>query len=174
MPAAIAYEDAVDLLDSDHKLVQKLFLQYETLREFGAPAADRQKLAERICAALTVHTQIEEEIFYPAVREATGDNALLDHAEHEHQEAKDLIARIQGMGAEDEGYDDCVQQLAQAIMMHVMEERERVFLEARYSPLDLRGLAVTLYERKQELKSAAGGMSELPVEKTPEQIEEHA
>jgi hemerythrin superfamily protein len=174
MPAAIAYEDAVDLLDSDHKLVQKLFLQYETLREFGAPAADRQKLAERICAALTVHTQIEEEIFYPAVREATGDNALLDHAEHEHQEAKDLIARIQGMGAEDEGYDDCVRELFQAIMSHVMEERERVFLEARYSALDLRGLAVELYERKQELKSADGGMPELPVEKTPEQIEEHA
>ena len=55
-----------------------------------------------------------------------------------------------------------------------MEERERVFLEARYSPLDLRGLAVKLYERKQELKSAAGGMPELPAEKTPEQIEEHA
>jgi hemerythrin superfamily protein len=174
MPTDIAYEDAVDLLDSDHKLVQKLFIQYETLKEFGAPAADRQKLAERICAALTVHAQIEEEIFYPAVREATGDDALLDHAEQEHQEAKDLIARIQGMSPEDEGYDDCVKQLAEAIMSHVMEERERVFLEARYSSLDLRGLAVELYERKQELKSADGGMPDLPVEKTPEQIEEHA
>ncbi len=174
MPTAIAYEDAVDLLDADHKLVQKLFIQYETLREFGAPAADRQMLAERICAEIGVHAQIEEEIFYPAVREATGDNALLDHAEQEHQEAKDLIARIQGMSAEDEGYDDCVKQLAQAIMSHVMEERERVFLEARYSPLDLRGLAVELYERKQALKSAEGGMPELPVETTPEQIEEHA
>ena len=60
MPTAIAYEDAVDLLDSDHKLVQKLFIQYQTLHEFGAQAADRQKLAERICAALGVHTQIEE------------------------------------------------------------------------------------------------------------------
>lgn len=174
MPSTIAYEDAVDLLDGDHKLVQKLFIQYRTLHEFGAPAAERQKLAERICAALSVHTQIEEEIFYPAVREATGDEALLDHAEQEHQEAKDLMARIQGMSAEDGGYDDCVTQLAQAIMSHVMEERERVFLEARYSALDLRGLAVTLYERKQELKSAAGGMPELPVEMTPEQIEEHA
>ncbi len=174
MPTAIAYEDAVDLLDADHKLVQKLFIQYETLREFGAPAADRQMLAERICAEIGVHAQIEEEIFYPAVREATGDNALLDHAEQEHQEAKDLIARIQGMSAEDEGYDDCVKKLAQAIMSHVMEERERVFLEARYSPLDLRGLAVELYERKQALKSAEGGMPELPVETTPEQIEEHA
>jgi hemerythrin superfamily protein len=174
MPTAIAYEDAVDLLDGDHKLVQKLFIQYETLREFGAPPADRQMLAQRICAELGVHTQIEEEIFYPAVREATGDNALLDHAEEEHQEAKDLIAQIQGMSADDDGYDDCVKQLAQAIMSHVMEERERVFLEARYSPLDLRGLAVQLYERKQELKSAAGGMPELPVETTPEQIQEHA
>ena len=74
----------------------------------------------------------------------------------------------------DEEYDECVQQLAEAIMTHVMEEREQVFLKARYSPLDLRGLAVTLYERKQELKSAAGGTPELPVEKTPEKTEEHA
>jgi hemerythrin superfamily protein len=174
MPASIAYEDAVDLLDGDHKLVQKLFIQYQTLREFGAPDADRQMLAERICAALTVHSQIEEEIFYPAVRKATGDDALLDHAAEEHQQAKDLIAGIQGMSPSDEGYDDCVKALAQAVMTHVMEERERIFLEARYSPLDLRGLAVTLYERKQALKSAAGGMPELPAEMTPEQIEEHA
>ena len=80
MPTTIAYEDAVDLLDGDHKLVQKLFIEYKTLHEFGAPAGDRQKLAERICAALEVHAQIEEEIFYPAVREATGDDALIDHA----------------------------------------------------------------------------------------------
>ena len=174
MPNTIAYEDAVDLLDSDHKLVQKLFIQYQTFAEFGAPAADRQLLAARICAALSVHTQIEEEIFYPAVREATGDDALLDHAEQEHQEAKDLIARIGGMSPADEGYDDCVKQLADAVMAHVMEERERVFLEARYSPLNLRELAVTLYERKQELTAAAGGEPELPAEKTPDQIEEHA
>ena len=174
MPDIIAYEDAVDLLDSDHKLVQKLFIQYQTFHEFGAPAEDRQKLAERICAALSVHTQIEEEIFYPAVREATGDDTLLDHAEEEHQEAKELIARIQGLDPTDDGYDDCVTQLADAVMAHVMEERERVFLQARYSALDLRGLAVTLYERKQELKSAAGGLPELPAEKTPTQIEENA
>lgn len=174
MSTAIAYEDAVDLLDGDHKMVQKLFIQYKTLHEFGAPAADREKLAQRICAELTMHTQMEEEIFYPAVRQATGDDALLAHAEEEHQEAKNMIARIQGMSPADEGYDDTVKQLAEAIMAHVMEERERVFLKARYSPLDLRGLAVQLYERKQELKAAAGGAPELPAEKTPEQIEEHA
>lgn len=174
MSTAIAYEDAVDLLDSDHKLVQKLFIQFQTLHEFGASPDDRRMTAERICAALTIHTQIEEEIFYPAVREATGDDALLDHAEEEHQEAKDLIARIQGMDPEEDGYDECVQQLAGAIMAHVMEERERVFLQARYSPLDLRGLAVELFERKQALKSAAGGVPELPSEKTPEQMEEQS
>jgi len=172
MRNAIAYEDAVDLLDSDHKLVQKLFIQYQTFAEFGAPDDARQKLAERICAAITIHAQIEEEIFYPAVREATGDNALLDHAEEEHQEAKDLIARIQGMSPADADYDDCVTQLAEAIMMHVMEERERLFLEARYSTLDLRALAVTLYERKAELK--AGGVPELPVERSLAPVEEVA
>lgn len=172
MSTAIAYEDAVDLLDSDHKLVQKLFIQYETFREFSAPAADRQMLAERIFAALTVHTQIEEEIFYPAVQKATGDDALLDHAKQEHKAAKDLIASIQGMDLAQENYDDSVEELAEAVMAHVMEERERVFLQARYSPLDLRGLAVRLYARKLELTSAAGAMPKLPVEKTPGQIEE--
>jgi uncharacterized protein (UPF0305 family) len=73
-----------------------------------------------------------------------------------------------------EDYDDCVKQLADAVMAHVMEERESVFLQARYSSLDLRGLAVKLCERKKELKSAMVEMPELPTEKTPEQIEEQS
>jgi hemerythrin superfamily protein len=147
----VPYEDAVDLLDADHKAVKKMFIDYNALCEDAAPADARKALAERICKALTVHAQIEEEIFYPAVRKATGDNALMDHAIEEHQEAKALIARIQGAKATAKDFDATVKQLAKAIDAHVLEEREQMFLEARQAPLDLRGLAVPLYERKKKL-----------------------
>src|SRR3954454_6003710 len=98
----LAPKDACDLLDADHLAVKHLFVEYArqavaTPREAG----DRQALAERICNELTVHAQIEEEIFYPALRQAIGAPELLDEAQAEHQEAKDLIAQIQGMRAPD-------------------------------------------------------------------------
>ena len=155
MAKPIAYENAIDLLDADHKTVKKMFIDYNALCEDGATAESKRTLAERICQALTVHSQIEEEIFYPAVRKATGDNPLMDEALAEHAQAKELIARIQGMQATSNNYDLTVKQLGKAIDEHVLEEREQIFLEAQQSPLDLRGLAVPLYERKKQLTGAA-------------------
>ena len=102
-----------------------------------------------------MHAQIEEEVFYPAVHAAIGDDALMDEALQEHAEAKQLIARIQGMDAGQAGYDASVQQLGKLIDQHVLEEREEIFLQARNAALDLRGLALPLYERKQQLQRAA-------------------
>lgn len=147
----IAYEDAIDLLDADHKSVKSKFIQFAGLCEAGASHETRQALAERICRDLTIHAQIEEEIFYPAVREAIGDDTLMDEALAEHDQAKALIARIQAMDASSEDYDDTVKGLAKLIDQHVLEEREQIFLDARYSDLDLRGLVVPLYERKKQL-----------------------
>ena len=152
MSATLTYEDAVDLLDADHKLVQKLFLDYQAMCEDGAPPRAKQELANKICQDLTVHTQIEEEIFYPRVRFATGDDSLMDEALREHAEAKEMIARIQDMSPEDPGYDDTVKQLESAVLDHVMEEREQMFLKARYSTADLRGMVPELYARKKELQ----------------------
>lgn len=152
MSATLSYEDAVDLLDADHKLAQKLFLDYQGLCDDGAPPEHRQQLALKICQDLTVHTQIEEEIFYPRVRAAIEDDALMDEALHEHAEAKEAIARIQGMAPSDAGYDDAVMQLSETILDHVMEEREQIFLKARYSTADLRGMVPELYARKKELQ----------------------
>jgi hemerythrin superfamily protein len=92
-----AEPDACSLLDTDHKNVKKMFTAYEELANSkAASAADKKReLANQICAELTVHTQIEEEIFYPAVREAIKETDLLDEAEVEHASAKDLIAQIQ-------------------------------------------------------------------------------
>lgn len=152
MSATLFYEDAVDLLDADHKLVQKLFLDFQGLCEDGGPAEAKGQLALKICQDLTVHTQIEEEIFYPQVRAAIDDEALMDEALQEHAEAKQAIAKIQGMAPADDGYDEAVQQLFATVMDHVMDEREQVFLKARYSAADLRGMAPELHARKQELQ----------------------
>jgi hemerythrin superfamily protein len=155
MSATLFYEDAVDLLDADHKLVQKLFLEYQGLSDDGAPPEARQQLAQKICQDLSVHTQIEEEIFYPRVRAAIKDDSLMEEALREHAEAKQTIARIQGMSPSDAGYDDSVKQLFVAIMDHVMDEREQMFLKARYSTADLRGMVPELYARKKELQKGA-------------------
>ena len=152
MSATLDYEDAVDLLDADHKLVQKMFIDYQGLCEDDGPAEVKQQLAGKICQDLTVHTQIEEEIFYPRVRDAIGDDALMDHALQEHTEAKEAIAQIQGMAPTDDGYDGRVQQLFSTVMQHVMEEREQMFLKARYSAADLRGMVPELAARKKELQ----------------------
>ena len=93
--------DAIKLLKDDHAEVKKWFKQYESLEDDG----EKQALADQICLALTVHAQIEEEIFYPAAREAIDDDDLLDEAEVEHASAKQLIAEIQSMKAGDRLFD---------------------------------------------------------------------
>ena len=155
MSATLAYEDAVDLLDADHKLVQKLFLDYQGLAGDGGPPELKRQIALKICQDLSVHAQIEEEIFYPAVSEAIEDDALIDRALIEHAEMKDAIAQIQRMSAGDQGYDDTVKQLFVTVMDHVMEEREQIFLQARYSTADLRGMVPELFARKKELQGSA-------------------
>ena len=155
MTETVAYEDAVDLLDADHKAVKNLFIEFNALCEDDAPAEHKQRIARRICQELTVHAQIEEEIFYPKVREAIGDDALMDEALEEHAEAKETIAHIQAMDAGDSGYDDTVKKLGKLIDSHVLEEREQIFLKAKYAPLDLRGMAPALFARKKQLQAAA-------------------
>ena len=153
MSATLSYPDAVDPLDADHKLVQKMFIDYMAMSEDGAPSEARRQLAMKICQDLNVHTQIEEEIFYPRVRAAIKDDALVDEALREHAEAKKTIAQIQGMSPADAGYDKAVMQLSMSILDHVMEERYEMFLKARYSTADLRGMVPELYARKKELQT---------------------
>ena len=155
MKERVAYEDAVDLLDADHKAVKKMFIDHAALCAGGAPDAERHRLAQRIAQALGVHAQIEEEIFYPEVRKALGDDALIDEALQEHAEAKALAARIQGMKPADAGLDAVVLQLGALIDQHVLEEREQIFLRARLSTMDLRGMTLALVKRQAQLKKKA-------------------
>ena len=151
-------KDACDLLDADHIAVKHLFVEYARLA-MAAPAdsaAERQALAQKICAELTVHAQIEEEIFYPALREVIDEPERLDQAQEEHQEARELIAQIEGLAAADETMDDLVTLLAREIEQHVKEERDHLFPKARAAQsLDLDALGAQLKERQQELQGQA-------------------
>lgn len=150
-------KDACELLDADHIAVKHLFVEYarQAMAAPGQPG-DRQMLATRICQELTVHAQIEEEIFYPALRDAIGAPQLLDEAIAEHQQAKALIARIQGMRAPDPAMDDLVSELARVIEHHVKEERDDLFPKARASGLDLQELGARLKERQDALTARRG------------------
>ena len=154
-------KDACDLLDADHKAVKKMFKEYEELAESKARGAaqKKQELAHQICQELTVHAQVEEEIFYPAVREAIKDTDLLDEAEVEHQTCKDLIAQIQAGGEEDK-IDAKVKVLGEYIDHHVKEERNEMFPKARAArKLDLVAMRGEIEARKEELMSEMSAMA---------------
>ena len=153
-------KDACQLLDADHIAVKHLFVNYARLAASPDEAntrTQRTALARMICDEITVHAQIEEEIFYPALREALGKDAdLVDEATAEHQEAKQLIADIRAMGEADAAMDTLVAELNVAIEHHVKEERDELFPKAKAAPeLDLQALGEQLRERQQDLQSEA-------------------
>ena len=123
--ATRAAKDACDLLDADHKKVQKMFKDYEELAGSRARSAAQKKmdLARQICMELTVHTQIEEEIFYPAVRAAVKDADMLDEATVEHQSARELIAQLEEATEADDMFDAKVKVLGEYVNHHIKEER---------------------------------------------------
>lgn len=152
----LADKDACQLLDADHIAVKHLFVEYARLAMAPAAAqeADRKAIAMKICAELTVHAQIEEEIFYPALQKAVPETKdLLEEAQAEHQQAKDLIAQIQGLRAADAVMDALVAKLNVAVEHHVKEERDELFPKAKAAAgLDLDALGAQLRERQQELE----------------------
>lgn len=145
--------DAVALLKADHRQVEDWFEQFEKSRSDDK----KQRLATEICAALRVHTTIEEEIFYPAFLEAAGDEDMHHEAEVEHAGAKHLIEQIEASGPEDEYYDAKVKVLSEMIKHHVKEEEQRdgMFAQAKASGMDLAELGQRLLERKTELEAEA-------------------
>ena len=151
-----ADKDACELLDADHIAVKHLFVEYARLA-FAMPdasAADRTGLAMKICDELTVHAQIEEEIFYPALRKAVPDTAAqLDEARAEHQEVKQLVAKIKALGKASPQMDDLVSKLAGAVEHHVKEERDELFPKAKAN-MDLGAVGDRLRERQQALLAA--------------------
>ena len=146
-------KDACELLDADHIAVKHLFVTYARLAVAlpNDSADERAQLATRICDELTVHAQIEEDIFYPALRKAVPETAAqLDEAKQEHLEAKKLIAQIRELGSAGPQMDELVSQLACAVEHHVKEERDELFPKAKAN-MDLDAIGEKLRERQQAL-----------------------
>lgn len=162
MPTTRGQKDACDLLDADHRAVKRMFKEYEELTHSRGRSVAQKKmdLAHEICHQLAVHAQIEEEIFYPALRETLKETDALDEAEVEHQTAKDLIAQIEAMGEADDMFDAKVKVLGEYVDHHVKEERNEIFPRARSArKLDLMAMREQLEERKEELMAEAGAMA---------------
>ncbi len=145
--------DAIGLLKGDHRQVEAWFFQFSKSKN----RQKKQQLAAHICDALTAHTTIEEEIFYPAFIEATGDKDTHHEAVVEHDGAKKLIAEIQAMSPDDDYYDARVTVLSEMIKHHVKEEEQPggMFSEAKKSDMDLQALGEQLLARKKELQATA-------------------
>lgn len=151
--AKVSKTDAIALLTADHKRVKKMFKQFDKMKEDGA-AADKQALAQQICAELTLHAEVEEQIFYPATREAIDDDDMLNEAEVEHASAKDLIAQIESGDPSDPLWDAKVSVLGEYVDHHVQEEEVEMFRKARKAKMDLEALGQQIAAMKQSRDGA--------------------
>lgn len=143
--------DALDLLTRDHRLVEELFAGFNE-----AAAQQLDPLARRTCKMLRVHTQIEEEIFYPAARRALAEDTLIETAEREHADAKQSIMRLEAMTSDHDDFMATMTLLAQQVTGHVAEEEKELFPRVRSSGIDLVALGLALAERREILLEVLG------------------
>lgn len=147
-------QDAIALLTSQHKEVTAMFKEFEELGDRAK--AGKKKIADKICQNLVMHTMIEEEIFYPAVRESSKEaEEMIEEAIVEHASAKDLIAQIQEMEPDEELYDAKVKVLGEMIEHHVEEEEKEMFPKVRKMGLDLAALGQEMAVRGDEIMASS-------------------
>jgi hemerythrin superfamily protein len=146
-----AIADAIDLLTRDHRLVEELFAAF-------ALAAPQQlePLARRACKMLRVHTQIEEELFYPVARRALQDDAIVNEAEREHAQAKQTIARVESMSSDNPDFQAAVAELSSQIAHHVEEEEKELFPRLRNTGTSFVNLGIAMAERRATLLDTFG------------------
>lgn len=142
-------QEATALLRADHKLVAGLFEEYEKT----SSNAKKKALVEQICTELTIHAQVEEEIFYPAVKAALKDKELVPEAKVEHATLKSLIAEVEGKEPDGEMFDAKVKVLGEYVKHHVKEEQNEMFPKAKSTTLDMKELGSKITDRKTELMS---------------------
>ena len=148
-------QDAIALLMADHKKVKKLFSDFDKLKGEGSDE-DKLAIVDLICNELKIHTELEEEIFYPAVRKAIDDSDLMDEALVEHAGAKDLIAQLEDASPDDDLYDAKVTVLGEQIDHHVKEEEGDMFPKAKKAKVDTEALGATMLKRKMALMEKMG------------------
>lgn len=143
--------DALALLRAEHEQVRLLFAQYEGLRGLEDAEEMMAELVDDLCDMLVIHTMLEEELFYPALRAATGDDELFDDAELDHAGARELISQLEVMYPGDEHFDATLAVLAEEIAHHVAQEESEMFEAARASNLDLAALGQRMALRRAQL-----------------------
>lgn len=166
-------EDATTILTADHKKVSKTFSQFEKIKDDDGR---KQALVKMVCDELKVHAQVEEELFYPALREVFAEEDLVDEAEVEHGSIKQLVSTLQSMNPDDELYDANVKVLSEYVKHHVKEEQDEIFPEARKSrELDLVAMGEEITQRKLALQEEMGIEPEpVPKKKRQPAAQRHA
>ena len=144
--------NAIDLLKEDHEKVKKAFKEFEKMDRSDKESC--RELVERVCAELRVHTTLEEEIVYPALREAIEDEDIMNEAAVEHETAKMLIEQLENMEPDDPNYFATFTVLGEYVMHHVKEEEGEMFPQAKKArDLDLEALGEQMKARKEELSA---------------------
>jgi hemerythrin superfamily protein len=143
-----------NMIRMDHTHVLATFHQYEV----DTPPKTKQALAKTVCLALEIHAQLEEEIFYPAMREAQSDNAVLDKSVPEHDEMRTLIARLRTLDPTDPEHDRVFMSLMRAVMHHVADEETTLLPQAELGLADRLGeLGAKMTKRRLELTAPHAG-----------------
>ena len=144
---------AIDMLKEDHAKVKKAFKEFENLDRSDTEAC--RQVVKTVCEDLKVHTTLEEEIFYPAVRAAIEDEDIMNEAAVEHETAKMLIEQLENSGPDDPQYFATFTVLGEYVMHHVKEEEGEMFPQAKKAELDLDALGEQMKARKEELVGQA-------------------
>lgn len=144
----IKHNNAIALLKADHQAVSALFKKYEKATD----AHSKKELVTKICNALSIHAQVEEEIFYPQFKTAVGDELLVPEATVEHRTLKDLIAQVEGKEPSGEMFDAKIKVMSEYVQHHVNEEEGEMFPKAKKSEMDLEKIGMEILARKSELK----------------------
>jgi len=140
---------AIELLKEQHDKVKKAFKEFEKLDREDNEA--QQQLVQRVCEDLKLHTTLEEELFYPAAREAIDDEDILNEAQIEHETAKMLIEQLENMGPEDPNFHATFTVLGEYVLHHVKEEEGEMFPQVKKTDLDLEELGARMRSRMEEL-----------------------
>ncbi len=144
-------QEATAMLRADHQRVSALFKEYEGSKS----SRKKMEIVTQICTELTVHAEIEEEIFYPAVKAALKDKELVPEATVEHATLKDLIAQVKGVTPDDELFDAKIKVMSEYVKHHVKEEQNEMFPKAKATKLDMVELGGRMAARRAELEAGA-------------------
>lgn len=148
-------QDAIKLLEADHREAEALFDHYEKVKE-EASAQEKMKIAKKVCSALLIHMEIEEKIFYPQVRKKIDDDDLMNESVVEHASAKDLIKQIGQLKPNDPMFDAKIKVLGEQITHHVEEEESEMFPKVKKAKLDLSLIGAELRKGQSRMREEHG------------------